>query len=148
MQKEKKEKNFIKKPIYEGGAKAMKAFIAKHLKYPPEALAQKTEGTVYLKYSIDHKGKVVDTQVISGIGHGCDEEAERLVKKLEFKVPKNRGVKVLFHKNIQIHFHLPKVAPKQTTTQLQYTLIPQKTTKQDQSKQNDKGGSYSYTITY
>lgn len=148
MQKEKKEKNFIKKPIYEGGAKAMKAFIAKHLKYPPEALAQKTEGTVYLKYSIDHKGKVVDTQVISGIGHGCDEEAERLVKKLEFKVPKNRGVKVLFHKNIQIHFHLPKAAPKQTTTQLQYTLIPKKTTKQDQSKQNDKGGSYSYTITY
>ncbi len=148
MQKEKKEKNFIKKPIYEGGAKAMKAFIAKHLKYPPEALAQKTEGTVYLKYSIDHKGKVIDTQVISGIGHGCDEEAKRLVGKLEFKVPKNRGVKVLFHKNIQIHFHLPKVAPKQTTTQLQYTLIPKKTTKQDQSKQNDKGGSYSYTIAY
>lgn len=148
MQKEKKEKHFIKKPIYPGGKKAMQAFITQHLKYPQEALSEKIEGTVVLKYTVNHQGKVIETKVISSLGHGCDEEAERVVQLLQFEVPNNRGLKVLHHLNIQIHFRLPKQKPKpksassaNTSYNYQYTLSHKP------SKEKTTSSPYTYTVT-
>lgn len=145
MHKERKDKHFIKKPIYEGGLKSMRAFISQHKKYPKDALDNKVEGTVYLKYTIDYKGNIIDTKVIRGLGHGCDEEAERVVRLLKFKVPKNRGVKVKFYKNIQIHFRLPKKKekPKQQIT-YSYTT----TTQKEEQPDKKKGGGYTIQINY
>ena len=95
MEKERKEKHFIQKPIYEGGIKAMKLFIRENLKYPKTALENRIEGTVALRYTINHKGKVVKVKIISGIGHGCDKEAERLVKELVFSASRNRGKRMV-----------------------------------------------------
>jgi protein TonB len=142
MNKEKRDKNFVKKPYYEGGTKAMRAFLKQHLKYPAEALKARIEGTVVIKYSIDHHGKVVEAKVISGLGYGCDEEAVRLAKLLRFKVAKSRGVKVLFQKDLQIHFRLPK-AP---STAIQYVYSNQKEAA-PQEETNDHSGGYTYTIT-
>ncbi len=144
MQKEHKDKHFIKKPIYEGGPKAMRLFITQHLKYPKEALEKKVEGTVALKYSIGHKGKVKDVKVISSVGAGCDEEAIRLVKMLEFKIPKTRGIKIVFHKSIKIHFRLKTVkkTPKKTKMNVNYQITTKTST---QKRKKDEGG-YSYTI--
>ena len=155
MKKERKDHQFIKKPYYEGGINAMKTFIKENLTYPSAALLKKTEGTVYIRYTINYKGKVVDTKIIAGIGHGCDEEAIRLVKLLEFKVPKNRNLKAVFHKSLQIHFRLPKVAPKEavsppstpTTIQYNYTTTKQAPTKAIK-KEVKKGGSYDITIQF
>jgi TonB family protein len=81
MHKPAKDKHFIKQPWYEGGPKAMKQYIAEQLCYPDEALAQRVEGTVSVRFDIDHKGDVIDVKIIGhGLGHGCDEEAIRLVK--------------------------------------------------------------------
>ena len=85
MKKERKDKHFIKKPIYPGGLKAMRAFIAKHKKYPPAAEENNIEGVVRVKYDIDYKGNVVGTQVQSSLGYGCDEEALRAVKSTAVK---------------------------------------------------------------
>ena len=139
MKKQKKDKNFIKKPIYEGGPAALKRFIQQNLSYPAEALEHQIEGHVYIKYDINYQGKVVDAKVITSLGHGCDEEALRLVKLLEFQVPKTRGVKVLFHKNIRIHFRLPKPESKS----VQYQYAPAKKKEKSTAK---KQGSYNYTI--
>ena len=151
MRKDRKAKNFLPKAQYKGGAKAIGQFIAKHLKYPEEALEAKIEGTVVLRAAINYKGQVVDSKVKSGIGHGCDEEAQRVVKLLIFDVnSKVRKGKVLFHKNFNIHFRLPqpsktekkdikKAEPK--STQLSYTI------KKKQEEQKPRT-SYSYTITY
>ena len=144
MKAEKKDKHFIKKPYYEGGMTAMRKFIAQHLQYPKEAKDNKIEGTVYIKYTINHKGKVIDAKVVSSLGYGCDEEAERLVYLLKFKVPKNRGVKIKFHKNIQIHFRLPKKKPVKKATAVQYNYVESKKTEPD----NKNKKSSSYTITY
>jgi len=157
MQKERKDKHFIKKPIYPGGLKAMRQLIHKELKYPDEALEAKIEGTVYLRYNIDYKGKVISSKILSGIGYGCDEEAQRIVTKFEFQVPKGpRKLKVKFHKTIKIHFRLPKEAPKkeiapnpnrQKTTKISYTITPSKKDNKTQ-KQEQKSKGYSYTIKY
>jgi len=143
MAKERKDKHFIKKPIYEGGLRAMRQFISAQLQYPKEALKEKIEGTVYIKYTINHLGRVVATKVISSIGYGCDEEAERIVRLLLFKVAKTRGVKVTFHRNIQIHFRLPKQKRVQKTS-IVYTYSKNK--KEDQNEQPNNGYHYSVDI--
>ena len=148
MQKEKKDKHFIQKPVYKGGKKNLKDFITKALKYPEAALNEKIEGTVVIKYTVNHLGKVIDSKVISGIGHGCDEEAQRVVGLLRFDVPKTRGLKVLHHLNIQIHFRLPKVTNKTVASKtdpapVTYNYIqPEK-----KAHEKPKKSSYNYTIT-
>lgn len=92
---------------YEGGKKAMDEHIQKHLKYPKSALDNKIEGTVHLFLDINNKGEVTHVKVISGIGHGCDEEAVRVVKMMRFAVEKVRNMHVVYHHKIQIHFKLP-----------------------------------------
>lgn len=142
MSKERKDNSFIKKPIYEGGTAALKKFIKTNLAYPDEALQNKIEGSVKIRFEIDKSGKVKKAKIISSLGYGCDEEAKRLVKLLKFKVPKNpRKLKVLFHKNLTIHFNLPKA--KKAQQSISYQVIKKE---KDQSK--NKGGSYGYTISY
>lgn len=143
MHKEAKDKHFIKKPTYKGGPKAMRQFIGENLRYPKEAIENKVEGTVYLNYDINHKGQVTEARVIKSVGHGCDEEAVRLVKLLKFEVPKNRVVRVVFHKNIQIHFRLPKVKEKPMQVQYNYVSTPGKTSQAEQKK-----SSTTFTITF
>ncbi len=52
----------------------MKQFIADNLRYPKEALEKRFEGTVSVRFDIDHKGDVVEAKIIGhSLGHGCDE---------------------------------------------------------------------------
>lgn len=121
MKKEKKEKHFIEKPTYPGGVKAMRDFIRQNLKYPGEALAHKIEGSVHCRYEVDYKGRVGEVQVISGLGHGCDEEAIRLIKLMHFTEAKSpKKLRVKFHKTLRIHFRLPKEAKKETPPGINY----------------------------
>ncbi|MFK7772757.1 MAG: energy transducer TonB [Saprospiraceae bacterium] len=151
MYKERKGKHFIKNPFYEGGLKAMREFISKNKKYPKEALEEKIEGTVVIKYTINFKGKVIETKVMKGLGYGCDEEAQRVVKLMKFEAPKNRGIKVKFFKNIQIYFRLPKEKEKpleqvQTPTGFSYTITP--STKEENPTEKKKGSGYTIQIKY
>ena len=145
MKKEAKDKHFLKKPIYEGGPKAMKAFIAENLRYPKEAFENRIAGTVYIRYDIDQNGNVTQAKVVKGIGYGCDEEAQRLAMLLKFHVPKNRGVRVVFHKNIQIHFRLPKAKPTAPASMLQYVY---KEKKKEAEQPENKTGGYTITVNF
>ena len=139
MPKERKAKNFLPKPISPGGQKAMSAFISSKLQYPEEALNHRVEGTVALRLGINYKGIVTDATVKSSLGHGCDEEAQRIAKLLRFTVTGQfRKGKVLFHKNLNIHFRLPKVKKQQGTT-INYNI-----TKEGKASASH---SYNYTIT-
>jgi len=137
----------------------LRKFITTNLRYPKAALENKIQGTVIIKYDVDHKGKVIDAKVISGVGYGCNEEAIRLVKLLTFEVPKVRKMRVLYHKDLQIHFRLPKQAPAApiptpkpaqpaAPTTFQYTITTTKPKKANPEKPKSDGNSYSYTIKY
>lgn len=108
MKKDRKEKKFIKSPTFKGGMKALRAFVSDNMRYPKDALKNKVEGTVHLRYSIDRTGKTFNIKVIKGIGSGCNEEAQRIIGLFKFEIPKNRAGKLIFHKTLQIHFRLPK----------------------------------------
>ncbi|MEZ4964769.1 MAG: TonB family protein [Saprospiraceae bacterium] len=148
MEKDKKKPLFIHQPEYPGGPKALSAFIQEHLRYPAAALEAGAEGTVIVEYDIDYQGKVVATRVLQGVGSGCDEEACRVVRLLKFDVPKNRGVRVLFHKKAHIKFKKPpplKTQPTPSTSfQVNYTVSPAKDETPAEAPQQKP--VYTYTI--
>ena len=69
-------------PDFPGGMEAFFQYIRKNQKYPEEAKQDKVEGKVFVSFVIDSTGRVrkESVKVIKGIGHGCDEEAIRLIK--------------------------------------------------------------------
>ena len=138
--REAKEKHFLNKPVYEGGRSALLEFVKKNLKYPKLALENKIEGVVIVRYTINKEGKVIKTDVKNSLGYGCDEEAERVVRLLKFHVPKNRKIKVIFHKKIHIRFSLPKKKPNPLKLQISYSNSEKETM--------DKKSSYEYTIEF
>ncbi len=103
-----KKRNFIKKSTYPGGKEALKKLIKENLKYPKEAIENKIEGNVLLKYKVNSLGKVFDVNILKGIGYGCDEEAIRLITQLKYPKQLNRKLKVTTNKKITIKFKLPK----------------------------------------
>jgi len=139
MKKMKKPHQFIVKPYYPGGPKAMSKFIKKHLVYPKEALTHKKEGVVVLRIDINHKGAVIGSRVKMSLGYGCDEEAQRIVSLMKFKLDQVvRKGRTTFHKNLRIAFKLPK----KKSTQIKYQITTNK-------KSPQKGSSdYNYTISY
>ena len=151
MKKQTKDKHFIKKPYYVGGDAALKEFINKNLTYPKKAFDKDIEGSVVVRYEINHKGKVVDAKIISPLSRECNAEAIRVVKLLEFQVPKTRKARLTFHKTIHIHFRKPQQKPQAAppaNQQIQYQITPakKKETKEEQAPEKKPSTSYSYTI--
>lgn len=144
MEKDKKKTLFIHQPEYPGGPKALTKFIYDNLRYPETALEAGIEGTIVIDYDIDYQGNVTGTRVLQGIGHGCDEEACRVVRLLKFDVPKNRGMRVLFHKKAKIQFKKPVQQPAAAgQMQVTYTMTPSPVAGNLEEK---KGETYSYTV--
>ena len=151
MEREKKPKHFIQHPQYPGGPKELTKFIYSQLRYPPAALAAGIEGSVLIEYDIDYKGNVVDTRVLQSLGHGCDEEACRVIRLLKFSVGRNRGVKVVFHKKMPIKFKIPvqTKAPAPAPGQISYNYVYTTNQPEPAAAEPTKpqtGASYSYTI--
>jgi protein TonB len=81
--------------------------LGKNIVYPYKARQASIEGTVYISFIVDAKGKVRDVMVKRGIGYGCDEEAVRVIKKMPKFTPgtqRGKPVKVVY--NVPIAFKL------------------------------------------
>ena len=134
----KKPNSFITQPTYPGGAKALNEFIASNLKYPEEALKNQIQGTVSVDFDIDVFGVVSGAKIKHGIGYGCNEEAIRLISLLKFSKRKYQGVRVVFHRNLNIQFKLntasKPVDPKETQPlKINYTTTPTSDKNSDKS---------------
>lgn len=92
-------------PAFPGGEASLRRFLSKQLRYPTEASRTKTQGTVYLRFVIDENGAVTEPEVMRGIGHGCDEEAVRVVTQMPPWLPGEiSGVKVPVYATLAINF--------------------------------------------
>lgn len=138
--KGKKQKKFLEQPKYPGGSSAFKKFISDNLTYPEEAIKNRIEGYVYIKFVVDNLGKVIDANVTKGLGYGCDEEAIRIIKLLKYNKAKNRGVRVSSKVRTRILFKIDK---RKVPVQVKYeTTIKKKTKEKDQPEKK----VYNYTI--
>ena len=50
------------------------------MKYPSQARRMGIEGRVFVEFIVDKDGTLTNVKAIKGIGAGCDEEAERVIK--------------------------------------------------------------------
>ncbi len=85
-----------------GGIKAIHDLII----YPEIAKRAGIEGKVYVLAYLNEEGIVVKTEIIKGIGGGCDEAAEYAVKHTKFTPGKQRGKPVRVKVMIPIVFRL------------------------------------------
>lgn len=80
--------------------------IQKRIVYPDIAKRAGVQGRVYIKAFVDENGDVKKTEVLKGIGAGCDEAAVEAVKNTKFKPGKQRGKPVKVQVSIPIKFVL------------------------------------------
>ena len=134
----KPKKKFLKLPEYPGGKEAFRTYIKSNLMYPKEAKENRVEGIVHLNAEIDDNGNVIDVIVEKPLGAGCDEEAVRLIKAVQFGKVKNRGMRVKTHKKFRIEFKLP---PQK---KINYTVV-----KSDPNLQSEKNTiTFSYSVRF
>ncbi len=82
------------------------AGIQKRITYPEIARKAGIQGRVFVKAFIDGKGNVVKTEILKGIGAGCDEAAIKAVEQTKFVPGRQRGQAVKVQVSIPILFRL------------------------------------------
>lgn len=80
------------------------AAIQRKVVYPAIASAAAVEGRVIINAFVDEYGNVTNTEVVKGIGYGCDEAAIDAIKSTKFKPGKQRGKPVNVRITIPILF--------------------------------------------
>lgn len=69
-------------PEFPGGWPGLKTYLQQNVRYPPDAQKARIKGRVYVSFIVEKNGSITDIQVFQGIGHGCDEEARRVIKAM------------------------------------------------------------------
>ncbi len=82
------------------------AGIQKRIAYPEIARKAGIQGRVFVKAFIDEKGNVVKTEIIRGIGGGCDQAAQEAIKQTKFEPGRQQGKAVKVQVSIPILFKL------------------------------------------
>ncbi|MDI6400783.1 energy transducer TonB [Balneolaceae bacterium ANBcel3] len=82
------------------------AAIYENLEYPRLARNAGIQGQVVVTFVINEEGRVLDPQVVRGIGGGCDEAAIEAVKQLRFEPGRQRGRPVKVRFTLPIRFRL------------------------------------------
>ncbi len=60
----------------------MEQYLREKLRYPEEAKRAGNTGKVHVGFIVCEDGSIYNPKVLRGIGHGCDEEALRLVREM------------------------------------------------------------------
>ena len=74
--------------------------------YTAEGRSMKLEGDVVLEVVFLASGKVVVSRVVSGLGHGLDENASRAAQQIRFKPALREGQPVDYPARVRIEFRL------------------------------------------
>ena len=101
-------------PVFPGGEAALLAYLAQHLKYPSQAIRDRVQGIVLLRFVVLENGRVGQVQTIKSLEPHCDAEAKRVVKSLPRFIPGRQGGKA-----VRVWYTLP----------IRF-MIPEKTTKE------------------
>ncbi len=94
-------------PQFPGGENAMLKYLSNNIKYPVDAREANITGVVYLSFIVDKEGEIKNIEILRGIGGGCEEEAIRVVKKMnKWKPGKQNGQAVNVQYKLPVSFIL------------------------------------------
>jgi periplasmic protein TonB len=82
-----------KMPEFPGGNKALMRYLASALKFPDEALRSRIDGTVYIRFVVDKKGKVSNIEVQRSLHPALDAEAVRVIASMPDWTPGEQNMK-------------------------------------------------------
>ncbi|MDQ3046439.1 MAG: energy transducer TonB [Bacteroidota bacterium] len=81
-------------PVFPAGDRALYILVMNDLKYPEESKKKFVEGEVTLSFDVNPDSTVTNIILISGVGHGVDEEVKKIIKPLKFSPGKQNGMTV------------------------------------------------------
>ncbi len=96
-------------PQFPGGETGLREYLQNNLSYPPKARKAGTEGKVYVSFVVNSSGKVMDANVLKGVGAGCDEMALRAIERMPLWKPatqQGKAVSVRFVVPIFFNLHI------------------------------------------
>ncbi|WP_341226747.1 energy transducer TonB [uncultured Arcticibacterium sp.] len=76
-------KEISESATFKGGVNAMYSFINHEIRYPANAQRSNIEGAVWLRFTIDSSGNIVNPKIIKSVSPGLDAEAKRVIKKMK-----------------------------------------------------------------
>jgi TonB family protein len=135
----KKEKQFIERPEYPGGKRALQNFIATNLRYPQDALETKVQGVVTVSFEVNDNGLIESAKILKGLSTACDQEALRLVHLLRYGKAFNHGIRVKTTYKINIHFKIPQQSP------MEFSYVQEASLEENSNTSTDKT-EYTYSI--
>jgi protein TonB len=89
-------------PGFIGGHEALETYISDNLKYPPLAIRQGLEGTVFVMVKITSEGKIMDAIIKKSCKPILDEAALDLIKGMPQWNPVTQG-----NNTIETYYQLP-----------------------------------------
>ncbi|MCB0510654.1 MAG: energy transducer TonB [Chitinophagales bacterium] len=96
-----------KMPEFYGGEAALLSYLGNKIKYPPMAIEYEIEGKVYVRFTINPKGEVVNAEIAKGVNKLLDDEALRVVKNMpDWQAGEQNGKKVNVVLVIPVNFEL------------------------------------------
>ena len=99
------------KPIFNGkdADKGFREFVNNNIIYPPDALKDGIEGKVFIQFSINQQGEVVDAEVLRGVHPLLNAEALRVINSSPKWTPAmQRGKPVKVTYSFPVEFNLNK----------------------------------------
>lgn len=93
-------------PRFKGGDRAMFEFLQHNIRYPEAARREEIQGKVYVQFVVTANGEADNVHIIRGIGGGCDEEAMRVVKLMQWEPATFCGKWIDVKYNLPINFTL------------------------------------------
>lgn len=90
------------RPEFPGGDKAIFQFIAQNFKIPRIDLELGISGTIYVNFTIDKNGDVVNINIARGIAEASDQEALRVLRMMPRWKPGKQNTR-----NVAVEFNLP-----------------------------------------
>ena len=102
--------NIEKKPqqpaVYINGVFELKDFIKTNLEYPRQAQLSNLQGVVVLRFVVEPSGLITNIGVKKSIGGGCDEEAIRVLKLIQWYPAKKNNLLVRVQQSYPFYFVL------------------------------------------
>jgi TonB family protein len=89
-------------PFYPKGDMELYKYVLHAVKYSEEAKQKFVEGEVMLSFDVLPDSTVNNTNVISGVCCGINEEVQRVVKELKFAPAMQNGIKIRM--NVMMNF--------------------------------------------
>jgi len=102
-------------PHFPSGDEELLKFLKNNIRYPEEAVKNKIEGRVNLRFKIKSDGSIEDIAVVKGLNPACDSEAVRIVKLMPKWIPaKDFDKPVDIYYLLAVTFRLPKIIQENT----------------------------------